>query len=123
VELEHPPCRLVVLLRERKPVSHGDAPDDQYAVVVLDLADGVGFKAVRIDVDSARLQRTRVRARQSAPSGRHHVVERGRARRHRAGLDAVVLGDLVVDPESDRPLLRRQVGEALRAALAGDTDT
>jgi hypothetical protein len=123
VDVEHTAGGVVVLLGQRDPVRDGDAADHQHAVDVLDLADRFGLVAFRIDLDSTRLQRARVRARQSAAGGRHDVVERRRARWDGARGDAVVLGDLVVDAERDRLFLGREVGQALGSTLAGDANT
>jgi hypothetical protein len=123
VDVEHALGRVVVLLGERDAVGDGDAADHEDAVDVLDVADRFGFVALGIDLDSARLQRARVRAGQSAAGRGHHVIERRGARRDAPGRHPVVLGDLVVDPERDRLVRRRQIGEALRAALARDADT
>jgi len=97
VHAEHAPDGVVVLLGQRDSVGDRDALDDQDAVVVERLADRLGLVALRIDLDSTRLQRARVRASQSAAGGGHHVVQRGGARWQLARRHAVVLGDLVTE--------------------------
>ena len=114
VEGVHPLGLRSPLGRDREPVTHVDALDDQYAVLGLDLADGLYVVALRIDFDLTRLQRAGEGAGQSAAGGGHHVVERGRVRRILIGLDAVVLGDLGMHAEDDRRLLGGEVGESLR---------
>jgi hypothetical protein len=62
---------------------------------------------------STRCQRAREGAEQSPARGGDHVIQRARVRLLHVRLDAVVFGDLAVDPEQDRLLLlRRQVGSA-----------
>jgi len=122
VDAEHAACGVVVLVGQRDAVRDRDALDDQDAVLDLDIPDRLGLVAVRVDFDSARLQRARVRAGQSAAGGGHHVVERGGARRDVPRRNPVVHGDLVVYAEGDGLLLGRKVGETLRAALARDPD-
>jgi hypothetical protein len=104
VDVEHAARGLVVLGRQRQSIGDRDPGDHEHAVDVLDLADRFGFVALRIDLDSARLQRTRVRAGQSAAGGGHDVVEGRGARLHLARRHAVVLGHLVVHAERDRLL-------------------
>jgi hypothetical protein len=53
-----------------------------------------------------RFQRAGKGARQSPARGRDHVVERGGVRRNVAGLNPVMLGDLRMDAEGHRLLLR-----------------
>jgi hypothetical protein len=96
------------LVGDIEAVVDGDPLDDEDAVLVLDLADGLHVVARRIDFDLTRLQRAGERAGQSAAGCRHDVVQRGRARRELVGRDAVVLRHLGVDAERDRVLLRRR---------------
>jgi hypothetical protein len=88
-------------------IAHVDAFDDQHAVLGLDLAHRLDFVALRIDFDLARLQRAGKGAGQSPPGCRHHVVERGRVGWVIVAADAIVFGDLGVNPESDRLTLSR----------------
>jgi hypothetical protein len=71
---------------------------------------------LRIDFDVTRFQRAGEGAGQSAARSRHHVVERRRVRWVLLGTDAVMLGDLGVNPERDRLLLGREIRQALRSA-------
>jgi hypothetical protein len=99
-----------------QPVADRDPLDHEHAVLVLDLADRLDVVVLVLDLDLTRLQRARERAGQSAAGRGHHVVERRRARREVLGLHPVVVGHLGVHAENDGFLLRRQVGESLRAA-------
>jgi hypothetical protein len=116
VEGVHPLGLRSPLGRDREPVTHVNALDDQYAVLGLDLADGLYVVALRIDFDLTRLQRAGEGASQSAPGGGHHVVQRSGARRVLVGPNTVVLGNLGVHAEDGRCLFGGQVGEPLRPA-------
>ncbi len=95
-------------------VAHGDPLDHEHTVAIEDLALGLDFQVLLLDLDLARLQRTREGAGQSAARGGHDVVERRGLRGEVAGRDAVVVGDLRVHAEGDRLVCRRKVREALR---------
>jgi hypothetical protein len=97
---------LTLLLRHGQAVVGRDPFDHEHAVALEDLADGLDLISLRIDFDLTRFQRAGKGARQSPARGGDHVVQRGGARRKVVGADAVVLGDLGVDPEGDRVALR-----------------
>jgi len=104
------------VLGDGEAVIDPDPLDHEDAVFGLDLAGGLDLVALGIDVDVTRLQRAGKRTGQS-PTGRSDdVVERRGVRRIPLRIDAVVLGHLRVDPESDGALLGGQVGEPLGAA-------
>jgi hypothetical protein len=113
---------LAPVLRDREPVAHGDAPDDQDLVVEHDLADRLDVVALWIDLDLTRFQRAGEGAGQSAAGGGHDVVERRRVRREPLGIHAVVLSDLRMDAEGDGLVLGGQVRKTLRAAETLDPD-
>jgi hypothetical protein len=77
-----------------EPIPNGDAANHENLVLEHNLADRLDLVALRINLDLTRLQRAGERARQSAPSRRHDVIQRGRVRWVPIGGDAVVLGDL-----------------------------
>jgi len=62
-----------------------------------------------------RLQRASQGAGQSAGRGGYQVIERRRTLDVSSARDAVVIGDLVVDPEFDRLGSRRDEGPAERS--------
>jgi hypothetical protein len=99
---------LVSLLRsDGESVAHVDAFDQQHPVLGLDLAYGLDFVPLRINLDLTRLQRAGEGAGQSPPGCRHHVVECGRVGWVVLGAHAIVLGDLGVNAESHRLTLGR----------------
>jgi hypothetical protein len=97
---------LTLLLRHGQAVVGRDPFDHEHAVALEDLADGLDLIPLRIDFDLTRFQRAGKGARQSATGRGDDIVERRGVRRKLLGIDAVVLGDLGVDPEGDRVALR-----------------
>jgi hypothetical protein len=76
-----------------------DALDHENAIVGFDLAGGVDLVALGIDFDVTRLQRAGERARESPAGCRDDVIERRGVGRKSRWVDAVVLGNLGVNPE------------------------
>ena len=111
----HPLSFISAFLRDREPVAHVDAFDEQNAVLCLDLANRLDLIALGIDLDLTRLQRAGEGARQSTASSGHNVVQRRGVGRVLLRPDAVVLGHLGVHAEHDRRLLGGQKGKTLRA--------
>ena len=107
---------LSAFLRNREPVAHVDALDEQHAVLRLDLANGLDLIALGTDLDLTRLQRAGEGASQSAAGSSHNVVQCGGMGWVLLGPDAVVLGHLGVHAEHDWRLLGGQKGKTLRAA-------
>ena len=116
VERVHPLGFFSAFLRNREPVAHVDAFDEQHAVVCLDLANGLDLVALGIDLDLTRLQRAGEGASQSAAGRGHYVVQCGGMGWVLLRSDAVVLGHLGVHAEHDWRLLGRKKGKTLRAA-------
>ena len=94
MEAVHALDLLAPVLRHGKAIAHGDPLDDEHAVAVEDLADGLDLVSLRIDFDLTRLQRATQRTGESTCCRRDHVIERRRVRREVVGPDPVVLGDL-----------------------------
>jgi len=111
------------LVGDGEPVVDSDPLDHEHSVVGFDLAGRLDVVALWIDFDLARLQRACERAGQSAAGRRNDVIERRGVWRVLGGIDAVVLGNLGVDPERDRVVLGRKVGEALWPAEPLDPDS
>jgi hypothetical protein len=100
----------------REAIVDSDSLDHKDAVLGLDLAGGLGLVSLGIDLDLTRLQRAGKGAGQSATGRRDDVVKRRSVRRILRRVDAVVLGDLGVNPECDWALLRWKVRQPLRPA-------
>lgn len=81
-------------LGNTEPIANGDAANHENLVIEHNLADRFDLVALRINIDLTRLQRAGERARQSAASRGHHVVERGRVGPVLIRADAVVLRHL-----------------------------
>ena len=111
------------LVGDGEPVVDSDPLDHEHSVVGFDLAGRLDVVALWIDFDLARLQRACERAGQSAAGRRNDVIERRGVWRVLGGIDAIVLGNLGVDPERDRVVLGRKVGEALWPAEPLDPDS
>lgn len=101
-------------------VAHVDPLDHEDSVLGLDLADRLGDESSLSCADLARLQRAPEGAGQSAGRSGHDVVERRRVLGFAAARNAVMIGDLVVDPERDRLALARYERTTQRAAHAFD---
>jgi hypothetical protein len=83
-------------------VAHMYALDHEHAVLDLDLAGRLTDQSSLACRDLTRFQRASEGAGQSAPRGGDDVVERRRALGLPRCLNAVVLGDRVVDAEPHR---------------------
>lgn len=123
VEPVHAFDLLTPVLLDSEPVVNGYPPDHEHLVLEHHLADRLDLVALRIDLDVTRLQRAGEGASQSAASGRHDVVERGRMWGILVRADTVMLRDLGMDPERHRLVLSGQVREPLRAAQPLDFHT
>jgi hypothetical protein len=116
VERVHPLSFLSAFLRDREPVAHMDAFDEQHAVLCLDLANRLDLITLGIDLDLTRLQRAGEGARQSTASSGHNVVQCRGVGWVLLRPDAVVLGYLGVHAEHNGRVLGGQKGKTLRAA-------
>ena len=87
--------------RNREPIIDPDPFDYEDPVVSFDLPGRLDLVPLRINLDLTRLQRACKRAGQSAAGRCDDVVKRRGARRVLPRIDAVVLGDLGMNPERD----------------------
>ncbi len=87
----------------------GDPLDHEHLAPDLDLPDGVGVEAILIEGDLTRRQRAGKSAEQSAAGSSNQVIEGAGMRLLCVRGDAVVLGDLAVNPEEHRFLLGREM--------------
>jgi hypothetical protein len=87
----------------------GDPLDHEHLAPDLDLPDGVGVEAILIEGDLTRRQRAGKSAEQSAAGSSNQVIQRRGVRLLCIRGDAVVLGDLAVNPEEHRFLLGREM--------------
>ena len=85
----------------------GDPLDHEHLAPDHDLPDGVGVEVVEGDL--TRRQRAGKSAEQSAAGSSNQVIEGAGMRLLCARGDAVVLGDLAVNPEEHRFLLGREM--------------
>jgi hypothetical protein len=108
--LEYPFYSLPVLLVRREVKGLLDPLDHQHVALGLYLPDRVGGEAIFIERNLTRCQRARKGAEQSPAGRRDQVIEGGRVWLLRIRGDAVVFGDLAVDPEDYRLLLGREMG-------------
>jgi hypothetical protein len=123
MEAVYPLGLFAFVLGHGEPIVRCDALQHQHAVAVEDLADRFNVVSLGLNFDLTRLQRARERTGQSTTGGGNHVIEGRRARWEVACPAAVMLGDLRMNPEHDRLLLRGQVRETLRATEALDPDS
>jgi len=87
---------------DAQSVSDVDPLDHEHAVVELDLAFRLARQPSSARIDVTRLQRAPEGAGQSASGSGDDVVERRRPLRLAATRDAVMVCDLVMDPEPHR---------------------
>ena len=99
-----------------------DAPDDEYVLLGLDLADSFGDQASVARWNLTRIQRASESPAQSTSSAGYDVVECRGARRIGIRWNLVMLSDSAVHSESDRLRLTRQPGFSNRSLYALDAN-
>ena len=105
---------------QQEPIGNVDTLDEEYAVLLFDLAFDIGDQTIIACWYLARFQRASKSTGQSAAGGRDDVVECGSCGRLDVG--PVVLRDFGVDTEVDGVFGRRKIGVAERALLPFDPD-
>jgi len=110
IDLEYPFYGLPVFLIRREMKGLLDPLDHQHLALGLYLPDRVGVEAIYIERNLTRCQRARKGAEQSPAGRRDQVIEGGRVWLLRIRGDAVVFGDLAMDPEEHRLFQRWEMG-------------
>jgi hypothetical protein len=87
-------CGVSIILTQAQEVGHMNAPDDEYAPLLLNLAHGLRCQTTSISPNAPRFQRAPEGTGQSASRRGDQIIQRGRVRFMDRRIYFIVLRDL-----------------------------